>query len=287
MALTLVELTHYAEQGLPLHKAAREGANDTLRRLLQSGQHDVNAGSYDLMRPLHEASLHGHFQCVRTLLDYGAQVNIRNIDGATPLCDASSKGNVDIVMLLLQNGANVNLPLTLHSPLHEAALNNRWECLEVLLAHRANPNVSDCFYGTPLHIAAVRGHLMSAEVLLRHGAKVNATYIHTTPLHRASLQGDEGMVRMLLEHGADIYKEDNRGRTAYSLVEGSGENEKSLRKLLQSWEKTPKSLSHFCRLSIRNAMGNRGLHQLQTLPSSVPQVIKDFLQFRPQKRLIV
>ncbi|KAL8608731.1 hypothetical protein ACOMHN_066814 [Nucella lapillus] len=283
-----MELSEYgtADLALPLHKAAREGDNNRLRELLLTGLYDINCGSYDLMRPLHEASLQGQVQCVHTLLDFGAWVNVRNIDGSTPLCDASSKGNVDIVMLLLQNGAHVNLPLTQHSPLHEAALNNCWECAEVLLAHQANPNVSDCFYGTPLHIAAARGHLMSAEALLCHGANVNFTYIHATPLHRACSREDEALAQMLLEHGADVYKEDNRSCTAYDLVTGLGEDAASLRRLLNAWGVTPKSLSHHCRLSIRSAMGRRGLHHLQRLPDSVPHFIKDFLQFRPQKRLM-
>ena len=59
----------------PLHKASREGRDEVLLALLQSGQHQVNGGSFDLVRPLHEASLQGHFQCVRILLDFGAQVS--------------------------------------------------------------------------------------------------------------------------------------------------------------------------------------------------------------------
>ena len=47
-----------------------------LLALLQSGQHEVNCGSFDLVRPLHEASLQGHFECVRILLDFGAQVRV-------------------------------------------------------------------------------------------------------------------------------------------------------------------------------------------------------------------
>ena len=60
----------------PLHKASREGRDEVLLALLQSGQHEVNCGSFDLVRPLHEASLQGHFECVRILLDFGAQVRV-------------------------------------------------------------------------------------------------------------------------------------------------------------------------------------------------------------------
>ena len=63
-----------ANDPFPLHKASREGAAEILHRLLESGQGEINSGGYDLIRPLHEACLHGHIRCVELLLQYGAQV---------------------------------------------------------------------------------------------------------------------------------------------------------------------------------------------------------------------
>ncbi|KAK7101903.1 ankyrin repeat and SOCS box protein 13-like [Littorina saxatilis] len=278
-----MDLAYYADVAYPLHKAAREGRGEQLLALLETGQYEVNNGSFDLVRPLHEACLQGHYQCACILLDHGAQVNIRNIDGATPLCDASSKGSVEIVKLLLDNGAQVNPQLAYSTPLHEAVMYNRWQCVELLLAHQANPNRSDCHYGYPLHIAASRGHHRCAEILLSYGANVNGTHIHNTALHVSCKRQDKAMVTLLLGHGADVYAEDNQGRTARDLIPSQG----ALKKFLYLWERTPKSLSHHCRLSVRCALGNRGLHLLQQVDLQVPQVVKDFLQFQPQKKFVI
>jgi ankyrin repeat protein len=51
------------------------------------------------------------------------QVNARNIDSATPLCYASYSGNIDCVRLLLDAGAEVNSQFSFFTtPLHEAAV---------------------------------------------------------------------------------------------------------------------------------------------------------------------
>ena len=106
----------------------------------------------------------------------------------------------------------------------------------MLLSHHANPNSSDCHYGTPLHIAACRGHYKCAEVLLRHGANVNATHIHASALHSSAKRQDELMVHLLLEHGADVYAEDNQGRTARDLVPDHGDKAEALKEYLYMWE---------------------------------------------------
>ena len=106
----------------------------------------------------------------------------------------------------------------------------------MLLAHHANPNTSDCHYGTPLHIAACRGHYKCAEALLRHGANVNATHIHASALHSSAKRQDELMVHLLLEHGADVYAEDNQGRTARDLVPDHGDKADALKEYLYIWE---------------------------------------------------
>lgn len=273
----------------PLHKAAREGQEEVLLALLQSGLYEVNSGCFDLVRPLHEACLNGRVNCVRILLEFGAQVNICNVDGATPLCDAASKGSVEVVNLLFRYGALVNPPLTLFSPLHEAVIYNHWECAEVLLNHGAKVNASDCHYGTPLHVAAVRGHVNCADVLLRYGANVNATHIHAAALHVSSSREDEAMTRLLLDHGADVYAQDNQDRTARELVPTSGDNGGSgevLRRLLLAWERNPKPLTHYCRLSVKRAVGNRGLQLLENLHLPLPEKLKEFLLFIPQKTLL-
>ncbi|KAK7503411.1 hypothetical protein BaRGS_00005332 [Batillaria attramentaria] len=273
-----------ADAEYPLHKAAREGRADVLTALLRTGEYDVNRGSFDLIRPLHEACLHGHLESVQTLLSFGAQINIRNIDGATPLCDACANGNVEIVKLLLARGAIINPPLLLSSPLHEAVLSDKWQVVDLLLAHGATPNTSDCHYGTPLHIAATRGHYECARLLLRAGADVNKSRIHSTALHDAARCHDEEMLLLLLEHGADVYARDNNSRTARDLLPGVGEGIHGARDLLSKWESSPKCLRHYCRMTVKQALGYKGLCHVEEL--NLPRSLKDYLQFIPEKAVL-
>lgn len=56
-----------------MHKAAALGQASQLQRLIQGGA-SVNVVAVDSITPLHEASLRGQTQCVKLLLDAGAQV---------------------------------------------------------------------------------------------------------------------------------------------------------------------------------------------------------------------
>ena len=62
----------------PLHRAAREGRYKDLNTLLDSGKHDVNKATFELVRPLHESCLAGHFDCTALLIKHGADVSIIN-----------------------------------------------------------------------------------------------------------------------------------------------------------------------------------------------------------------
>lgn len=58
-----------------VHKAASEGHAAQLQQLIQSGA-SVNIVAVDSITPLHEACERGQTQCVRLLLDAGAQVRL-------------------------------------------------------------------------------------------------------------------------------------------------------------------------------------------------------------------
>lgn len=143
-----------------MHEAAAQGRALQLQQLIEGGA-AVNIVAVDSITPLHEACIQGQTQCVRLLLDAGAQVghtvtcynrakpnglhsssvcnkltivflaylwlcalqvDARNIDGSTPLCDACAAGSIECVKLLLEYGATVNPPLFTFSPLHEACM---------------------------------------------------------------------------------------------------------------------------------------------------------------------
>ena len=50
----------------------------------------------------------GDLERVKALLENGAEVNARDMDGLTVLHHAASDGRIDIVRLLIERGADVN-----------------------------------------------------------------------------------------------------------------------------------------------------------------------------------
>lgn len=70
----------------------------------------VEAVNQFINTPLHTASMAGNVDCVRLLLEAGADVNAQNMDGSTPLHHAFYCENLNeqVVELLCKHGAAVN-----------------------------------------------------------------------------------------------------------------------------------------------------------------------------------
>lgn len=105
----------------PLHAATQLGDMNTIEALILKHRLSPNETDYDYLTPLHIACFAGHVTCAQLLINFGAQIEARTIDGGTPLCGACASGHYDCVQLLLSNGALVNPVHSYSTPLHEAA----------------------------------------------------------------------------------------------------------------------------------------------------------------------
>jgi ankyrin repeat protein len=156
----------------PLMYAAREGAPDAARELVERGS-ELNAVDPDGTTALVRAMINAHYDTAGVLIGKGADPNIADTAGMAALyaaVDMSSLGEV-----YGRPARKVNDKLT--------AL----DIIERLLAHGAKPN-------TPLRTAALQRNHTPGEPLLGEG---------TTPLMRAARNGDAAAMKILLEHGAD------------------------------------------------------------------------------------
>ena len=77
--------------------------------------------------------------------------------------------------------------------------------MEFLVEQGANVGACDMNDSTALHEAAIHNRYQCLEILLRHHASIDQyDGKHYTPLHRASEHGHEKIVRLLLQHHADV-----------------------------------------------------------------------------------
>jgi ankyrin repeat protein len=161
------------------------------------------------------AARFGDIDDVKRLIDEGADMDIKDIDGESPLHSASRWGHEAIAELLLIYGADANAA-SIHgiTPLHLAVRDMHGDVIEILLKHGADANARDLFGCTPLHDIANSGNERFADMLVAAGADPQAKDINgTTPLHRAARAGNNVMVKTLLLLGANPALKSDLGRT--------------------------------------------------------------------------
>ncbi len=89
---------------MSVHEAAEEGNEEELLRLIQKDITSVNEDDEYGETPLHLACSAGHANCVKLLLNNGAEVDSQNSNGVTPLHQSARLGRVACVSLLLRKG---------------------------------------------------------------------------------------------------------------------------------------------------------------------------------------
>ena len=200
-----------------LFTAVRQGDSKEVKRLLENGA-NVNAVEHGKFKatltPLHIAVDTNNLECLRILIEHGANVNAKNriITGSYPLGTAVYR-SIEMMRLLLDNGADVDKSKALIATVGIGEM----EIIEMLLSeYGANPNVIDVFH-TALTEALDR-HPDNHEIikmLLDYGADPNLIVkgrygISSTPLIKSfyGMRAHDGCiaknVQLLLDAGADV-----------------------------------------------------------------------------------
>ena len=162
----------------PLFLAAMMGEADVVKLLLARDGVDINAQTESPypMTPLYVAAEGGHLEVLRTLLQGGADVNLRSWRG-TALNRAVSSSNATSTELLLEASADPDTRDENDNPVvfeaakvletydsHPAA-----QILKLLHKHGANLKARDNSQSTLLHVAAEACNLEAVEMLLAEG----------------------------------------------------------------------------------------------------------------------
>ncbi|WEW61397.1 hypothetical protein PRK78_006887 [Emydomyces testavorans] len=156
----------------------------------------------------------GNLEALKTLIDWGADVNFLGSLFGRPLSFAVHCGRPEVVKLLLQAGADVlatdvqgqNALMTaaLMSPEKAAAPDSR-EVVKLLLDQDTRTVDFIKSKNRALILAAPSGNDSVVEILLQHGADAPTGLEGTTPIADAiRFAGNIGVARLLLKHGAKL-----------------------------------------------------------------------------------
>merc|ERR1711964_816541 len=101
---------------------------------------NINGENSDRFTPLGAASLNGHFEIAKLLVNSNADVNFQDREGNTPLMRSTlRRGKFSIANLLIQNDANVNLVNKYdETALLNASRNGHLKMVELFLTKNAD-----------------------------------------------------------------------------------------------------------------------------------------------------
>ena len=231
-----------------LSKAASYGYHGMVEILIKAGA-DVNAKTRDPrmtgMTPLLEAlsstkediemetsyfktnfkpGLYNVAQCISSLIQAGADVNIQTVEGFTPLIKAVETENAECLKLLIDGGADVNKKNNSgYTVLLKATEKNNKECIDLLLnLAGADVNIADNGGCTILmkSVSLAPEHLIS---YLEAGADVNATdCFGYSAFMYAAKDGNLDALKILGDLTKDINRESNLGSNALILAAENG-----------------------------------------------------------------
>lgn len=167
--------------------------------------------------PLVNAIWHEDMTEIRSLLSEGVDVNVvdKSTD-CTALGEAVSRGNLELVQTLINAGADPNIKNNSgQTALMRLNEESSAEIVHALLDAGAKVNHKDEDRDTALHVAAALEKTEILQALLDAGAKVNARNKDgKTALMVAAEAGQLENVRALLWAGADAGRKDSDGATA-------------------------------------------------------------------------
>lgn len=157
----IAELLAVFKRDLDVFEAAALDAVPRLQHLLDSDPSLAHVLSSDGFTALHLAAYYGHAEAVRLLLAHHADANAlsQNTLAVRPLHSALAGNNAQCVRLLVDAGANVEAKQPGGtSPAHQAAAQGNLEALQILAEHGANLKLADDQGRTPRDLALEAGH---------------------------------------------------------------------------------------------------------------------------------
>lgn len=218
----------------PVHIAASNGDCAELRRLLDEDPQRIEARGWMGLLPLHYAARSGSLECVKLLLERGADVNAKCLENKSTAIFEASTG--EVAELLIQHGALLNLETASgRVALDYAVQGLHASTVRVLLAHGVDVKYKkklDCF-DTMLQWPLVPSSYENCDQtkmievllpLLEAGADPNEKNVFTvSALDEACRFGLIEVVRLFLRYGGNPNLRDMHNQTAFDKAAENAE----------------------------------------------------------------
>ncbi len=207
----------------PIHKAARKGDLEKVKRIIDRDPNQINAQDLLKMTPLYLASMKGHTEVVEFLLEHGADIELGNDLNERPLAKAAKFGHYDTVKVLLEHGATANCRDKFgRAPLHDAAMWSGRDIIDILISYGADVSAKDNDNDTPLHQAVMLENMKAAKALVEHGADLLAKNdFNYRQLYIAATRDNNEAAERLLRRATPGYR-DNKNKTPKEIALKAG-----------------------------------------------------------------
>lgn len=190
-------------------------ASDIARRSLQSAQIEFSVTGFG------QAIERGNDKAVKIFLKAGVRPNDKVAGGETPLMRAAMLNRTSVAAVLIEFRAEINVRDGQgFTPLHWAAFKGFPEMTKLLVEKGADVNVKSNMGLTPIMQATMWGHDRIVSYLLSKGARANeADNDGLTALHQAVSDGHVAVVKALMAAGADPNAKSAKGLTPAAIAQ--------------------------------------------------------------------
>jgi len=206
------------EDGLSaLHQSVIEDCQDVVDVLIDYGA-DLNIKDADLWTPMHAAVACGNYELVKYLVDKNASLVEINTDGNMPIDLVDD--NIEIEVYLDQAMSDKGYTEDDLENIRNYVANVMLKDLKEAVEQEKDLNITGEHGETSMHIAAANGYGEVVEYLLDHGAKIDLVdNDHWQPIHAAACWGQDKIIEILVNHGADLDAVTKDGETPIDLTE--------------------------------------------------------------------
>lgn len=179
----------------------------------------------------------GELDCIKLLIEKGADVNTGDKNGTTPLYYAVLKKSKEeskvIIELLLDKRADINKKNNIgHNPLLDTLSKQNYEMAEFLITKGADVNVVSGYGDSTIMLTGENINLI--KLLIDKGANINiVNNSKDAAIHYATRAWSLKILNLLLEKGADVSLKNQDGETALKIAINNKNIEKE--KLLRSF----------------------------------------------------